>query len=120
MKRRTTAQMQHYFERYRALLADLEAGLNGQPFSWRLVDRQHNTPLLRALGLTLVTKTKLERDGYRLIRDVQPVGRVYYAAPISGMRDVYLLECQCEQVPIDEPPAARQRARDGGEDRDAL
>ena len=51
-------------------------------------------PKAAQMGATLVTKTSLERDGYRLKRGAKPVGRGYFFAPISRSAALYVLECQ--------------------------
>lgn len=81
-------------ERHILVASQLKAGLRGKPFQWRQVDDQHGTPVVRAMGLTLATKTALKRRGYRPRRGAQPVGEVYYGAPISDYGQVYVMECQ--------------------------
>lgn len=79
-------------------IAQLEAGLNGQPFNWRGVDAQHREPIVRELGFTLVSKSYAKTLGYELIPGAAPVGVKYFGAPISRFAEVYILECQCRPV----------------------
>ncbi len=55
---------------------------------------QHARPVLESLGFTLVSRTYIEKHGWELKRNQNPVGQVYYTAPISRMVDVYVLEVQ--------------------------
>jgi hypothetical protein len=78
------------------MIADeIVSGLGGKPFSWRAVDHQHARPVLRAMQVHLVSKSRLERSGFMLKRNAQPVGEIYYTAPVSKRIQVYVLECQC-------------------------
>lgn len=81
----------------------LIAGLKGTPFAWRGVDVQHYRPLARLFGLTLVSKSRVAALNWKLKKNVQPVGEMYYGAPISRWADVYILEAQAEPLPVEKP-----------------
>jgi hypothetical protein len=69
-------------------------GLNGEPFSWGGGEFQAYRLKAEAMGITLVTKTAIEKRGRRLKRGVKPVGEGYFYAPISRRAKLYVLECQ--------------------------
>lgn len=73
-------------------------GLDGHPFSWCGGELEAYRKKAKAMGITLVTKSKLARDGYRLKRGAQPVGNGYFHAPISRSADLYVLECQAVKI----------------------
>ncbi|GAA5527612.1 hypothetical protein [Herpetosiphon gulosus] len=77
------------------VLQDVVQGLQGKPFHWGGGQREHWMPLLATMGFHLITKTQIAKQGYRLKRGAQPVGTVYYDAPLQRYADVYLRECQC-------------------------
>ncbi len=81
-------------QRFELVAAEIVSGLDGKPFSWRAVDFQHARPILQAMGIHLVSKSRAKRLGFVLKRGAQPVGQNYYTAPISKMVNVYVLECQ--------------------------
>lgn len=101
-RRRPPSEMIDHLQRWVHVAQALQEGLRGHPFHWRGVDAQHGFPLLQAMGLTLVTTSRIKKLGYRLVRDAQPVGTVYYGAPISRTAAVYLLEAQCEPIERDQ------------------
>ena len=69
-------------------------GLAGNPFNWRAVDAQHARPILQAFGIELVTITGARRMNHLLKRGAQPVGKIYFTAPISSHHDVYVVGVQ--------------------------
>lgn len=69
-------------------------GLNGKPFSWSGGEFSAYRPKAEAMGITLVTKTRIAKMGRRLKRGAAPVGNGYFGAPISRRADLYVLECQ--------------------------
>lgn len=69
-------------------------GLDGDQFSWSSGEFEAYKKKAQAMGITLVTKTWLSRNGYRLKRGVKPIGNAYFLAPISKFCDLYVLECQ--------------------------
>lgn len=78
------------------VLDDVLRGLEtkGKAFQWGSWGQSNYIPMLKALGITLVTKTWLDARGYELNRGAKPVGSIYYTSPISRHCDVYVLECQ--------------------------
>lgn len=80
--------------RFSVVANEIIDGLEGRPFTWRGVDAQHGLPVARAMGITLVSKTRAEKLGYVLKHNQSPVGHRYYLRPISGFHPVYVLECQ--------------------------
>ena len=82
-------------QRLHELLGIVLNGLDGQPFSWGDGQRQAWVPILKAAGVTLITKTQIEKHGYRLKRGAKPVGSAYFGAPIKRYADLYVLEVQC-------------------------
>lgn len=83
-------------ERFVRIAADLESGLAGVPFRWGSDAQRHWLPLVEQMGFHLRTQAALECQGFRLKADAQPVGEIYYPAPLSRFVPVYVLECQCE------------------------
>lgn len=94
-------------------------GLDGQPFRWESCGASESyVRLLRELGITLVTRTWLEKRGYKLNRGAKPVGAIKYCSPINAMADVYVLECQAwlqnpEKLAKVEAQTAARRAERG-------
>lgn len=76
-------------------------GLNGIPFDWTGGEFEAYRVKAEAMGLTLITKTQVTKQGYRLRQGARPVGRGYFRAPISRSADLYILECQAvkEEAP---------------------
>jgi len=74
---------------------EIIAGLRGSPFTWGGGETSSKQRILKELGVTLVTKTRVRKLGYELNPRVKPVGSVYFRSPISNYADVYVLECQC-------------------------
>jgi hypothetical protein len=82
--------------RYRDIITELLNGLEGKRrFAWRAVDHQHARPVLRVLGVNLMSKTAIKKAKLRLKRGAQPVGEIYFERPISNYAEVYLAEAQC-------------------------
>lgn len=82
-------------------------GLNGKPFRWEYEVFNANKPLMRELGITLVTPNHIKRLGYSLRqRSNAPVGEVYFKQ-FSRWADVYILECQC--ILADKPTAGKSK-----------
>lgn len=69
-------------------------GLSGKPFSWCGGEFDAYKPKAQQMGITLVTKTQVEKLGYRLKKNAEPVGTGYFKAPISRSANLYVLECQ--------------------------
>jgi hypothetical protein len=93
------SEIQNRLESWRYVAEAIANGLrNNKPFSWtgNQFASYHKKAL--AMGITLVTKTELERDGYRLKRGVTPVGSGYFCAPTSYQADLYVLECQAAKI----------------------
>lgn len=67
-------------------------------FVWDGTEGEYNVQWAAEMGLTLVTKTQIEKRGYRLKRGAKPVGFRYFGAPISRRHPVYVLECQAVKV----------------------
>jgi hypothetical protein len=72
----------------------LADGLDGKPFDWGGGEFDAYRPKAKMLGCTLVTKTWMKKNGYRLRRGAKPVGTGYFKAPISNTGELYILECQ--------------------------
>lgn len=78
----------------RLIIGEMIAGLEGRTFHWgggEFTSRKH---ILKELGITLVTKTSIQKRGLELRRGAKPVGSCYFSSPISRAADVYILECQ--------------------------
>ncbi len=99
----TRQQVQVRLDRYLNVAEAIDAGLRGSPFHWGEGQRIAYTAKALDLGLTLVTKTALERLGYRLRRGVIPVGTAYFGSPVKRNCDLYVLECQCARVEKEQP-----------------
>jgi hypothetical protein len=74
-------------------------GLDGSPFHWGQGERWAYTPMLKKIGITLVTRTQIDKRGYRLKRSQNPVGTTYFGTPIDKEADVFVLEIQCVIIP---------------------
>jgi hypothetical protein len=98
----TPSQTKKDLERFIAVATAIKDGLDGTPFSWRGVDAQYNLPVARAMQITLITKSRAAKLGFALKRNAQPVGKMYFSAPISKYADVYVLQCQFNRVPESE------------------
>lgn len=90
----TPSKIKHKLETWQYVAQAIINGLNGKPFSWTGGEFDAYRIKAQAMGCTLVTKSKIERDGYRLRRGAKPVGNGYFKAPISRSADLYILECQ--------------------------
>lgn len=77
-------------------------GIEGNRFSWGQGQRRAWVPILAKIGIILVTKTQINKRGYRLKRNQKPVGTVYFGAPIQCNAEVFILEIQCVKNPPDE------------------
>lgn len=62
-------------------------------FHW-LGSENHLIQVAADMRLTLVTESRAKKAGYVLKRGQNPVGTVYFGAPISKRAAVYVLECQ--------------------------
>lgn len=82
-------------QRLQELLKSVIQGLDGLPFTWGNGQRMAWVPMLKEAGVTLITKTQIEKCGYRLKRSAKPVGCAYFGAPIKAHIDLYVLEVQC-------------------------
>lgn len=81
-------------ERLYELISTVLAGLEGNRFAWGNGQRLAWVPLLREAGITLVTKTQIEKRDLVLKRNAKPVGSAYFGAPIKRYADLYVLEVQ--------------------------
>ncbi len=79
---------------FRNVAAQIQAGLQGKPFHWNGTEGDYNVGWAEQMGIHLVTKTWLEKRGYRLKRGAKPVGSRYFSSPISASHALYVLECQ--------------------------
>lgn len=82
-------------ERIHELTGIVLDGLNGNTFSWGDGQRTSWVPILREIGITLITKTQIQKRGLVLKRGAKPVGTAYFGAPIKRYADLYVLEVQC-------------------------
>jgi hypothetical protein len=73
-------------------------GLEGKPFHWGQGERWALTPMLTKIGITIVTRTQIDKYGYRLKRSQNPVGTTYFGSPINKNADIYVLEIQCVKI----------------------
>jgi hypothetical protein len=73
-------------------------GLEGKPFHWGQGERWALTPMLTKIGITIVTRTQIDKCGYRLKRSQKPVGTTYFGTPINKNADIYVLEIQCIKI----------------------
>ncbi|MGB3205197.1 MAG: hypothetical protein WBB28_09430 [Crinalium sp.] len=87
--------------RLQKLINSVVLGLGGKPFAWGEGQRRSWVPILRKIGITLVSNSRIEKLGYRLKRNAQPVGSAYYGAPIQRIVDLYFLELQCVNKKLD-------------------
>ncbi len=94
MTRQTTSTFLRTLDRQIDYLTAVRDGLRGHPFAYGDGAGSAAKRALAALGITLVTATWLAERGYVLNRGAQPVGSVYFPAPISRSCPVYVLECQ--------------------------
>ena len=78
----------------KAAIEDVIAGLDGQRFSWGNTQWNNYKATLQAAGVTLLTRSRLKKKGLRLKRGAQPVGQIYFPAPIARYAEVYVAECQ--------------------------
>ena len=90
--------IQNRLASYRKIVDAISRGLSGQPFHWTNGEFEAYRPKAYVMGFTLVTKTRIEKTGYRLKRGARPVGTAYFRSPISRDIDLYVLECQAVQV----------------------
>ena len=74
------------------LLQMLADGLDGKPFAWGSGESKNYFPIARDLGVTLKTKTAIERSGMVLKRNAKSVGSAYYGAPIQSYCELYIVE----------------------------
>jgi hypothetical protein len=87
-------EVRRRLDSWQKVASAISRGLAGDPFTWTGGELENYRPKAKAMGATLVTKTKLKRDGYRLKKGAQPVGSGYFFAPISRDAALYVLECQ--------------------------
>lgn len=81
-------------ERYAHVARCIYRGLHeGAPFDWK-GSEYHLIGVAETMGFTLVTLSRAERLGFTLKKAQKPVGTVYFTAPISKYKSVYVLECQ--------------------------
>lgn len=92
------SEIRRRLESWSYVAAAIADGLGGEPFNWTGGELEAYRKKAAEMGCTLVTKSKLERDGYRLKCGAQPVGRGYFYAPISRSANLYVLECQAVKV----------------------
>lgn len=84
----------------KAILEEIIAALRGQTrISWGGGEMTSKHKILKELGITLVTKTRAKKLGYDVNPRAKPIGSVYFSAPISDYKEVYVLECQCYPRP---------------------
>ncbi len=77
------------------LMQTMLEGLNGKPFKWEYWTYNSHKPLMREIGVTLITKTEIKRRGLTLRqRNNTPVGEVHFKR-FDKWAEVYILECQC-------------------------
>ena len=80
-----------------ALLHQLEQGLRGHSFDWgNSAGAVWRKQLKDEFGIELVTETGAAKAGHRIKKRAQPVGRMYFKAPISKYADLYVLNVQTE------------------------
>ncbi|MBD2451158.1 hypothetical protein H6G76_29315 [Nostoc sp. FACHB-152] len=84
-------------ERIHELTEIVLNGLNGKPFSWGDGQRTAWVPLLQEIGITLITKTQIQKRGLVLKRGAKPVGKAYFGSPIKRYADLYVMEVQCTE-----------------------
>lgn len=65
----------------------------GKMFFWK-GSENHLIDIAADMGLTLITESRAKKAGFVLKKGQQPVGSVYFGAPISREAEVYVLECQ--------------------------
>jgi hypothetical protein len=73
-------------------------GLEGKPFHWGQGERWAYTPMLTKIDVTLVTRNRIDKLGYRLKKSQEPVGTTYFGTPIDKQADVFVLEIQCVKI----------------------
>ena len=86
----------------------IQRGLDGQPFRWGDTERKAYTPKAAALGITLVTKTGMQKLGRELRLGAKAVGEAYFGAPLSKTVALYVLECQTKPAAV-KPKAAKPK-----------
>lgn len=75
------------------LLPQVVDGLRGEPFVWDADEYERKKPLLKEVGITLVTKADIKNLGGVLHKYAVPVGSVCFPL-LASYADVYVLECQ--------------------------
>lgn len=98
MKTKAPSTFARYLETRVNILNEVINGLRGNPFQWGDGERSAKNPILKELGVTLVTKSFAEKLKYRIKPRSKPVGNVYLGAPLQRYADVYVLECQFEPI----------------------
>jgi hypothetical protein len=76
----------------RRALDDLDAGLNGKPFVWDVIEAKFKQFNLQQMGFQVCTASEIEAKGLKLKADVSPVGSRYYGPPMNREAELYLLE----------------------------
>ncbi len=89
------SEIQRRLETISGVATEIHEGLGGKPFQWNGAEGEWKVLWAEDLGITLLTKTALEKRGYRLKRGAKPIGRRYFGAPIQKYAELYVLECQC-------------------------
>ncbi len=85
----------------RELLAQIDDALRQRvTLAWGDGNRRTWTPVLRGLGVALVSKTKAEQLGHRIRRGAVPVVNAYFGAPLQRHADLYLLGAQTRFVGV--------------------
>lgn len=87
--RKKVAREQHTLEQ-------IIAGLQGQPFRWAEWEYRLYGDTAKDLGLTLISATRIKKDGYMLKQGQAAVGSAYFGAPIQKHINLYILEVQCK------------------------
>lgn len=74
-----------------AVLIELGRALEGASLRWGQMEASYKRSIAAELGIELVTKTAAEKRGHVLKRGAEPLGSIYFGAPISRHAPVYVL-----------------------------
>lgn len=89
---KTPSALADYLERRTLLLTAIIEGIRGNPFEWGESERKIKIHQLEnEFGIKLVSANAIKRAGHVLKSRANPIGKVYYGAPIQKYVDVYVL-----------------------------
>lgn len=94
MKRHTPSTFVAHLERRQKWLnLVLNALRGGERVLWGMGEREGAEKMLKELGVTVITRSRAERMGYKLRASAKPIGTGYFGSPIKRDANLYILEC---------------------------